>query len=51
MDWHVRHPHAADFAWGVEDWTARHRLTGVCEMDVAQRTMTPRLPAASSTVR
>jgi hypothetical protein len=51
MDWHVRHPHAADFAWGVGDWTARHRLAGVCEMDVERRTMTPGLPATSSTVR
>ena len=51
LDWHVRHPHAPDFSWGVADWAARHHLTGVCEMDVARRTMVPRLPAPSSAVK
>ena len=49
-DWRVRHPHAEDFSFGVRDWTARYGLTGVCGLDVERRTMTPGLPAESSSV-
>ena len=40
-DWHVRQPDAPGFADAVRQWVDQHRLTGVCSLDVARRTMAP----------
>lgn len=40
-DWHMRDPLIPDYRSGTDDWIARHRLQGVCELDIDRRTMTP----------
>ena len=37
--WAIGNPHEPGYTGAVRDWTARHNLTGVCELDLESRTM------------
>jgi hypothetical protein len=39
--WDLSSPHDARYMTRVREWIARHRLTGVCALDLGARTMTP----------
>ena len=37
--WGIGNPHEPGYADAVQDWTARHDLAGVCELDIEARTI------------
>ncbi len=37
--WAIGNPHEPGYTDAVRDWSARHRLTGVCELDIEARTI------------
>jgi hypothetical protein len=39
--WELAHPDEPTYAPRVRAWITRHRLSGVCALDVDARTMTP----------
>ncbi len=39
--WDLTDPHHPDYSRVVSSWIERHRLTGVCELDLERRTMRP----------
>lgn len=42
--WNLHNPQEADYPDRVRRWIDAHGLTGVCELDIEARTMTPRIP-------
>jgi hypothetical protein len=42
--WTLSNPQEADYPDRVKRWIDAHWLTGVCELDIEARTMTPRIP-------
>jgi hypothetical protein len=43
-DWDLHNPQEEDYPDHVRQWIEEHGLTGVCELDIDARTMTPRIP-------
>jgi hypothetical protein len=43
-DWNLANPQEADYMRRVDDWIRRNKLTGVCALDIDQRTMRPYRP-------
>lgn len=39
--WAIGNPHEPGYTEAVRDWTAQHRLAGVCELDIEARTIRP----------